>query len=44
MNDRRKKDYCKDNGITLLYYGKTGGDEVIRDKTEILAKMEDMPL
>lgn len=44
MNDKRKKDYCKDNGITLLYYGKTGGDEVIRDKTEILTKMEDIPL
>ena len=44
INDDRKREYCKENNITLLYYGKTGGDDVIRNKTEILTKMEDMPL
>jgi len=43
-HDLTKREYCTINKINLLYYGKTGGNDIIKNKEEILTKMEDMPL
>lgn len=43
-HDSIKREYCMANKINLLYYGKSGGDDIIKNKEEILTKMEDIPL